>query len=670
MANDTTGRETADADASRRGWNRRRFMGATAGVSMAAVGLSGTVSADDGTITIIHDTHFHGNFEDATDEGLNIARYHTMIEQLRAEHDNALFLGIGDEIAPSLLGMEFEGEHIIPVLNHMEPDAIGAGNHEFDFGVEVAEERFEESEFPWVMANLLTDEGEPVPGTERWTTIEAGDHTVGVFGLGVESFHGITDYPADWEVLGHEEATEEAVAGLQDDGADFIVCASHANSADHPTIADVDGVDAVVGSHSGVVFDEPDESHGALISEFGDEFDHIGRLTFDVESGDLVDWERIDFYNSEGELDEPPSDPDNDHHVPVDVQDIEEDAWIREQMDEWFEDLEAELGQPVVNSEVVLDARFDTNYERESEWGNLMTDLMIEIAEQHSHHEEGDHDHDHLEIDVATQNSGGIRSDSTYGPGEITGLDVMNILPFPNEVEVVEVTGATLQQYLEDVTGSGPNVDVNIQVSGIQYEYGGHDGSSVENVYVGGEPLEEEETYMVASNDFEIERSALGEEGEIVVRSGQFLGPATLDRLEERETVAPEIEGRLLRVDEDLGTQHEVVRRQGETLLRYELTDAVESVADSETFYGITHDHRRIDPTRVEVEGDELWIVYDTGTLQACIGGEDDLDLRVFGGFDPDAAYYGYDEEIPAEETWDHYQLRAAIDTSDASLRP
>ncbi|WP_255171027.1 bifunctional metallophosphatase/5'-nucleotidase [Natrononativus amylolyticus] len=643
--------------------DRRQFLGTTAGVSLATLGLSGVAGAEEAeTLTIIHDTHFHGRFEDADEPEINIARYHTMVEQLRAEHENAIFLGIGDDIAPSILGLEFEGEHMIPALNYMEPAVIGAGNHEFDFGVEVAEQRFAESEFPWVISNLLTDEGEPVPGTERWTTLEVGDHTVGVFGMGVEGFHGITDFPEDWEVLGHEEATEQAVDALQDAGAEFIVCASHANTGDHPTIASVDGVDAVVGSHSGVVFDEPNEDHGAVISEFGDEFDHVGRLTFDVASGELVDWERIDLYNSEEG--EPPSDHEN--HRPVDVHDVEEDAWLREHADEWLADLEEELGRPFFESEVALDATFDTNYGRESRWGNLMTDVMREV---------GDHgDGDGLVVDVAIQNSGGIRSDATYGPGEITGLDVMNILPFPNEIWVVEVTGAVLQQYLEDVTSpmtadSDYGVQTNIQVSGIQYEYVAHHGDTeIPSVYVGGEPLESEETYLVASNDFEIERTVLGEEGDLVLQSGQYLGPFTLDRLEERGTVAPEIDGRMLRVDADAGSHQEVVRRGGETLLRYDLPDAVAAI-DPETFYGLTQDHDGVDPVRVDVEGDDLWLAFEAGDLESAIAGSDDLDLRVFGGFDPDDEYYGYGVDLPVGVAWEHYQLKATIDTSSPALR-
>ncbi|WP_290819504.1 bifunctional UDP-sugar hydrolase/5'-nucleotidase [Halovivax sp.] len=652
--------------------SRREFVATTAGVSLGAagaIGAAGTAGATSGdTLTIVHDTHFHGRFEDAADPEKNVARYHTMVDALRDEHENAIFLGIGDDLAPSLLGLEFQGEHVIPALNYMEPAAIGVGNHEFDFGADVAIERFEESTFPWVVANLLTDEGEPIPGTERWTTIAVGDVTVGVFGLGTDNFHAITDYPDDWQVLDTIEAAEAAVDALRnDEGADFVVGALHLSTGRQREVADaVDGLDAIVGSHSGTLFEEPEvRGDGTVLSEFDDEFDHLGRLTFDVASGELVDWERVDFYN--GEFEDPPSDHEN--HRPVDVHDVEEDEFLREHADEWIADLEERLGRPFFESAVELDATFDTNYARESRWGNLMTDVMREVGG------------DELDVDVAIQNAGGIRSNATYGPGEITGLDVMNVLPFPNEIEVVEVTGEVLSRYLEDVTrplsdGSTFGAQPAIQVSGLQYEWRGHDGESeLLSAFVGGEPLAADDTYLVASNDFEIGRSILGEEGEIVVHSGQYLGPFVLDRLEERGTVDPEIEGRILRVDEDVGEHREVVRRRGETLLRFPVPEGAEAIEGVETFYALAEDYERLEPASVSVEGDDLWIGFRTSDLQPLVAGDDDLDLRVFGGFDPDEEYYDYRDdgelmELPVAATWDYFKLKATVDTTDPSLRP
>jgi 2',3'-cyclic-nucleotide 2'-phosphodiesterase (5'-nucleotidase family) len=65
-----------------------------------------------------------------------------------------------------------EGEHMIEFLNDLPMTADAVGNHEFDYGVEVAEERFADSEFPWLSANVLTPDDEPIPGTERWMTTE------------------------------------------------------------------------------------------------------------------------------------------------------------------------------------------------------------------------------------------------------------------------------------------------------------------------------------------------------------------------------------------------------------------------------------------------------------------------------------------------------------------
>ena len=148
---------------------RRSVLAATAGgLTAGALGLSSTAAAEESedgseTITIIHDTHFHGRFQDSDVSTKDIVAYDALISQWRDEYENTMFLGNGDELAPSVLGLEFEGEHMIEALNVMEPDAVGAGNHEFDFGVETATQRFEESEFPWLVANLLTPDGEPTP---------------------------------------------------------------------------------------------------------------------------------------------------------------------------------------------------------------------------------------------------------------------------------------------------------------------------------------------------------------------------------------------------------------------------------------------------------------------------------------------------------------------------
>ena len=667
MSNDR--RSTGTVDERR----RRLLAGAAGGLAFGALGLGGAGNAaavDEDTLTIIHDTHFHGRFEDADFENLDIARYQTLVDEIREEYPNAIYLGNGDELAPSVLGLEFEGEHMIEALNETDIDAVGAGNHEFDFGIEVAEERFEESTFPWVITNLLTPDGEPVPGTERWTTVETEDHTVGVFGMGTSGFRDITDYPDDWQVLGYEEATRDAVAALEEE-TDFIVCASHAPSSAHSTIVSVDGVDAVVGSHSGIVFDEPDESEDGVVSEFGDEFDHIGRLTFEVDDGELTDWERLDLYDSAA-LDEDEFPEETDYHTPVDVQDVERDDELATIADGYLDDLAERLGEPIVESEVELDATF-ANYEDETAWGNLMTDVMREVDRI------VDLDR---EVDLAVQNAGGIRSNATYGPGEITGSDVMDILPFPNEIEVWEVEGATVRNYLEWATRAMPDdfgAQPAIQVSGVSYEWNGHDDDwdpdddgfpegDVFDIFVGGEPIDESETYLLATNDFEAGRSPIAEEGELVVDSGQFQGPFTMDYLEEEaETVSPEVGHRIVRVDEAVGDAE--LAADNSVTARFPVPEGAETVVDDD-FRAVSRTQDVAEAASVDVDDAEVAVTFDADELLA-LGDIDDPHVRVYGHFEPDESYYGYEDDgelidLPANPSYEFHKLKSSV--PDAAL--
>ncbi|WP_126662675.1 bifunctional metallophosphatase/5'-nucleotidase [Haloterrigena salifodinae] len=649
----TSGRDDSDGTDPGIDSRRRRVLGMAAGASAAAVlPTTGSVGAnsDDETVTIVHDTHFHGRFEDAEAAELSLARYHAVVEEHLESAANSLFVGNGDDLAPSMLGLEYEGEHVIEALNETAIDVDGVGNHEYDFGADVATERFEESEFPWVVANLLDDAGDPVPGTERWTTFEEGNLTVGVFGLVSTNFHSLTDYPAEWQVLDYVEGAQEAVDALRAAGADVVVCASHVSTGVHYTLAEgVEGLDAIVGSHSNVVFDEPEVVDGTIISEFGDEFDHVGSLTLDAD-GSLVDWRRTDLLAPDAD----PA-PAADEYEEIEVRyadEIPEDETLAAIAEEWTAELEAELEQTAFETEVELNATFD-NYAIETNWGNLMTDAMRTVGEV------GD-----IEVDIAAQNAGGIRSGSTYGPGPVTGADVMNILPFPNEIQVVELTGEDVVAYLEEAIRPHPSENYGaqpaIQVSGLSYEWWGHDGESrVKNVFVGGEPVDPDETYSLAHNDYSIENSDVLSEAEVVLASGQFQGPYVLERLEERDTVAPERENRLLRVDETVG-EASVAVGDGETTLTVDVPDGAAAIRP-DTFRAVIRTGADLEATSATVDGDSVGVTFATDDLCGLVSDVDEPALRLFGGYDPDQEYWDYGFDVPTSSGYEYFQLRADV---------
>ena len=638
-------------DHSRIDGTRRRVLQSTAGLTV--LGLTGTAAAsdtepsDESTVTLVYDTHFDGQFGGADEP--NIARYATVVSELLAEYDNALFVGGGDDLSPSVLSLVYEGEHMIPALNELEPVVNGVSHHDFDFGADVAAERFDESEFPWVNAQLLTDEGEPVPGTERWITVDAGDLTVGFFSLAREDFTSTTDYPETWQVLDQVEAAEEAVDALEAEGADLIVCAGRVPQGEKFDLpVAVDGVDALIGSSGDVdgvddlpgdVEDEtpdpPTVIDGTVVSRVGKEFDYLGALTFDS-AGELVEYELREV-----------------------TTDVEPDPEMAAIVEEWRGDLEEEYGRPFFETDVALDVRVDTNYGIESAFGNLATDAMRR----------------HVDADLAILNPGGIRTNDVYGPGEISGLDVLNILPFPNRLVVVEVTGETIVEYLTEQVSALPwsnfGAQPGKQVSGVQYEWRGHDGDAVtDNFYVGGEPLEEDATYELATLDFLLGARAKLADADVVRETEAFVGPIVLEAFEEAGHLSTRTDERMLRVDEDVGTIRRTERTRGALTLVFDAPESALEIAP-DTFVAVTQDGVVAEASAVTLEegAGELHVEFDrtdTGTITSAAK-RPATDLRIFGDYEPDSASFGYEDgdeflELPVAPAIDAYRLKGTVD--------
>jgi 2',3'-cyclic-nucleotide 2'-phosphodiesterase (5'-nucleotidase family) len=104
--------------------------------------------------------------------------------------------------------------------------------------------------------------------------------------------------------------------------------------------------------------------------------------------------------------------------------------------------------------------------------------------------------------DVALLNSGGIRKDLPAGP--VTLLDVNQMLPFANELVVVELTGADLRRVAQANAQAATEGSYGIlQVAGLAYTYREKAGAAqLAEVTVDGEPLRDDRTYSVALPDY------------------------------------------------------------------------------------------------------------------------------------------------------------------------
>lgn len=628
---------------------RREVLGMTAGgLAAGAIGATGSAAADENdseTITILHDTHTHSNIGEVG-EPPNIATYVTKIEELMDEYDNAIMVGNGDDLGPSIHSLFTEGDHIIDFLNEgYQLSANAIGNHEFDYGEENAEEQFNRSEFPWVSADLGPEEGEPVPGAERWIIEDADGVSVGIFGLAPPNITGVTSYPSDWWEGDKVEAAQEATDALIEEGADVVVCASHTDTPLHFDIAEeVDDLHTIVGSHWAEVYDEDEvwdyyDEYGTVISEVGDEFDYIGAVTLDAETGDLVDW---------------------DIHP---TEEAEEHPDIVEMMEDLQAEIDDELGEPVGKTDVRLDVDRTVIEARDHPLGALATDMVL---------------HTFDEAEVAFYNEGNFRGGETYPPGEMTMEDWFTVFAFGNTAVLFEIDGETLletMQYRGVMSDEGRNGRPDQQIGGMQFEWNPHEGEAdedihggglmdVDNMYVNGEPLELDRTYTAATNSW----VKFNDGGYVPIHDLPALAETDItqavnmgDYFQEKGIVKPtKYRHRMLRVDEDVGDYLEFAEDDGEVEYVFAAPETGLDIYP-DTFRAITNHHKAVKATDAWMENDEVHVTFDHVELQTIATGPEYVDLRVFGGYEPDPDAYDYDTP---HEAWRFHQMKGSVDAS------
>ncbi|ELZ35211.1 bifunctional metallophosphatase/5'-nucleotidase [Halorubrum distributum] len=577
------------------------------GIVLGGSLVSGSATAADGdgstTLTLLS----YNDIQTAAAEDKNFPRLVTLIEQRRAAADGpVVVVGGGDEVGPHALSPISQWRAPVDVLNEVGPDADVIGNHEFDYGLDPISEVTADSEFPWLATNLVDSEtGEAFDGTESTNIVERGGVSVGIIGLVDDgATYGKTNIDFEAEGITLEDYTEtgpaEAKRLKDEEGVDVVVALAHTGIGDAEALAEADTDDdidvVVVGDDE--QFYPPEAVDGPIVSEARARALYLSEIELTIEGGEVTAFD--------GQL------------IEV-TEDIEKNPTASDIIAEYRG--EVSLDSPVVETETPLDATFGSNYHRETNYGNVVTDAMRE----------------RVDADVAITNAGGIRSDSVYGPGEITGGDIFNTLPFPNTVVSLELTGEELVETLESQvvtleseTGQNFGEEISQQTSGVRFEWVPHEDADelVRDVYVGGEPLDPDETYEVAVNSY-IANGGSGYplDDKPVEDTGELQATTVVNYLEEKDTIAPTVEGRMQRVDRDLPDAAVTVDGNGKVVAQFDAPDDVESVAE-DTVAVWTTDGEHLDAEKVvfDEEDETLVVRVDDGDLADTIEDADDGD--------------------------------------------
>lgn len=416
-------------------------------------------------LRILYLNDFHGYAEPHRPAGSSqptggIAALAQEAQRLR-EGQPTLLLSAGDMIQGNQWANFFQGESSIRVMNALGFDALVLGNHEFDFGLEVLQQRLAEAAFPVLGANV-----EGLSGVRPYLLKEIGGWKVLIIGVVTEDTPWMT-HPrnvAGLSFLPPEEALRRIPPEIKAQ-ADLVVVLSHLGlPADRRLARQIPGIHLIVGGHTHTRIERPLTVNGTWIVQAWEHGKALGCLDLVRAEGKvtLAEGRLIDIDPGRGTAPE-----------------------IAALVETYGSRVRAALDEVIGEALVDLDGKGAR--ERETNLGNLLTDLL--------RRETG--------ADAAVLNGGGIRADIFRGP--IRVRQIMDVLPFNNFPVVLRLTGREIAETLEHgVSDSGGHGGKFPQVSGVAFAYRPSlpSGRRVLNVEIGGRPLEPARIYTVATNDF------------------------------------------------------------------------------------------------------------------------------------------------------------------------
>ena len=442
----------------------------------AAVWLAGPLAAEPTRLVILHINDW--DRIDPVDGAGGAAKIAAVIkaEKAKAADSGATVLVTfgGDMISPSLLSGIDKGASMIDLANLVGIDFATLGNHEFDFGPDVLQARVAESAFHWLSGNIALNGQPGFPGTANTAVVEVGGFKIGLLGLTTPDTPLVSSPGPDVAFEAYASAGPRIAGLLNGQGADVVIALSHEMYAgDLALMQAAPAIDIVLGGHDHLALTHYDGQHAVF--KAGSQGTFVGRLSLAIE--------RVEGRNCPKVVWKP-------DFAQIHTAAITPDPAVKAKVDAYLVKLDADLGQPIGTATTELDSRRATVRGGEAAIGNLFADALRQA----------------VDADVAIINGGGIRGDVVYPAGTaLTRKTVFTELPFGNRTLKLQMTGADIVAALENgvsqIEQGGGRFP---QVSGLRFAYaaGKPAGERVQEVTVGGKPLDPAALYSVATNDF------------------------------------------------------------------------------------------------------------------------------------------------------------------------
>ena len=369
--------------------------------------------------------------------------------------DDAEYVGVvtsGDFVQGGSLGIVSKGEYIINIMNLIGYDAVGLGNHEFDYKTERLHELVNKLDSTVVCSNYKKI-GEEKSVFNPYIIVPYGDTEVAYIGIitpdtltssspaQFKNEEGQYTYSFCADTL--YENTQKSIDAAKKEGADYIIALAHLGTeyvfeqwSAQTLIQNTTGLDVVLDGHShsvveGMVVNDK-AGNDVIVASTGTGFANIGKLTL---SDGAIKTELVPTQTYEK----------TDEEITRYIAAINEEY--------------AKLGERKIGVSEVSLTTLDEQGNRiirnaETNLGDFCADAYREITG----------------ADIGFINGGGIRND--IDTGDITFNEILGVFPFANKTCISEVTGQQIVDMLEYGLVFYPEENGSFQhVSGIKFDF-------------------------------------------------------------------------------------------------------------------------------------------------------------------------------------------------------
>ena len=420
----------------------------------------------------------------------------TLVKEVRADNENVLVLSAGDFNTGRPESNFFKAEPDIIGMNYIGYDALAMGNHEFDPSAKDMQSQIALSEFPWLCANVVKEDGSYIDNVEPYVIKEYGAFKVALLGL-LDSGTAETGNPENikgYVFKDEVEVAKELVPELKEK-ADIVIAMVHMglyDSADEGSkrlASQVPGIAMIIDGHTHTKMKEPvmiknNESGKEVAIVQASEWGlYMGKVLLKFKNGEVtgLDFNLVPVNVKKREK---LADGSSVYHF-IDKE-IPEDKDLAALLKPYVDKVDAVLSETI--GEAAAPFLNAETRNMETAIGNIVSDSMLWFCNNQN-----------LKADFAFQNGGGIRTD--IPEGEIKKQTIYEVLPFDNSVALVTLKGSDViklfERTPETVThGAMPQVS-----KGVSFVIDTAAGT-ISDLMINGKAVDPSKEYRIATNSY------------------------------------------------------------------------------------------------------------------------------------------------------------------------